>query len=197
MSAVIGRIYAYNTSVIQYWWSCTPSHSIGLYFWGVRGSWVECHFCSLCFTICALLSADNSLILGCLWLLLFVVNNTLILGIWCSTISCLPGCYVPGPSFGISDSTWCHRTPSCHIWLLNLDILQGSFRLCNWLALWRLVSWITTCLLQVGPPFGNRFWNSWAVCDIMDSISYLLYFDICNYICLDTSYHFWLFIFIS
>ena len=37
-------IYTYNRSVIQYWWSCTPPHSIGLYFWGVRGSWVECHF---------------------------------------------------------------------------------------------------------------------------------------------------------
>ena len=40
----LGRIYTYNRSVIQYWWSCTPSHSIGLYFWGVHGSWVECHF---------------------------------------------------------------------------------------------------------------------------------------------------------
>ena len=34
----------YNGSVIQYWRSCTPSRSIGLYFWGVRGSWAECHF---------------------------------------------------------------------------------------------------------------------------------------------------------
>ena len=31
-------IYKYNFSVIQYWWSCTPSHSRG-----VRSSWVECH----------------------------------------------------------------------------------------------------------------------------------------------------------
>ena len=30
MSPAIGRIYTYNRSVIQYWWSCTPSHSIGL-----------------------------------------------------------------------------------------------------------------------------------------------------------------------
>ena len=41
---VIGRIYIYNGSVIQYWRSCTPSRSIGLYFWGLRGSWAECHF---------------------------------------------------------------------------------------------------------------------------------------------------------
>ena len=36
--------YTYSRSVIHYWRSCTPSHSIGLYFWGVRGSWVECQF---------------------------------------------------------------------------------------------------------------------------------------------------------
>ena len=41
-SSAIGRIY--NGSVIQYWRSCTPSRSIGLYFRGVRGSWAECHF---------------------------------------------------------------------------------------------------------------------------------------------------------
>ena len=32
----------------------------------------------------------NSLILGCFWLLVFVLNNTLILGIWCFTIPHLP-----------------------------------------------------------------------------------------------------------
>ena len=37
-------IYIYNGSVIQCWRSCTPSRSIGLYFWGVCGSWAECHF---------------------------------------------------------------------------------------------------------------------------------------------------------
>ena len=39
MSSVI-----HNGSVIQYWRSCTQSRSIGLYFWGVPGSWAECHF---------------------------------------------------------------------------------------------------------------------------------------------------------
>ena len=43
-------------------------------------------FCFLWFTNCVLLSNDNSLIPGCLWLLAFVLNNTLILGIWCFTI---------------------------------------------------------------------------------------------------------------
>ena len=52
-SSVIGRIYTYNGSVIQYWRSCTPSRSIGLYFWGVRGSWAECHFLfSLVYQLC-------------------------------------------------------------------------------------------------------------------------------------------------
>ena len=60
MSSVTERIYTYNRSVIQYWWSCTPSHSVGLYFWGVRSSWVECHFCFLWFTNCVLLSDDNT-----------------------------------------------------------------------------------------------------------------------------------------
>ena len=51
MSSVIGRIY--NGSVIQYWRSCTPSRSIGLYFWGVRCSWAECHFLfSLVYQLC-------------------------------------------------------------------------------------------------------------------------------------------------
>ena len=53
MSSVIGRIYIYNGSVIQYWWSCTPSRSIGLYFWGVHGSWAEWHFLfSLVYQLC-------------------------------------------------------------------------------------------------------------------------------------------------
>ena len=56
---------------------------------------------------------------------------------------------------------------------------------------------LTTCLLHVGPPFGNRFLNtSWAV-GLTYWIVYLhfLYFDICNYICLGTSYQFWLYLY--
>ena len=51
-------------------------------------------FCFLWFTNCVLLSYDNSSIPGCLWLLAFVLNNTLILGIWCSTMPHLPGCFL-------------------------------------------------------------------------------------------------------
>ena len=52
-----------------------------------------------CFINCVLLSVDNSLIPGLLWLLAFVLNNTLILGIWCSTIPHLPGCFCPWTFF--------------------------------------------------------------------------------------------------
>ena len=49
-------VYIYNGSVIQYWRSCTPSRSIGLYFWGVRSSWAECHFSfSLVYQLCLVL----------------------------------------------------------------------------------------------------------------------------------------------
>ena len=53
-------------------------------------------FCFLWFTNCVLLS---SLIPGCLWLLAFVLNNTLILGFWCSTIPHLPWCLCPWTFF--------------------------------------------------------------------------------------------------
>ena len=46
-------VYIYNGSVIQYWRSCTPSRSIGLYFWGVRVSWAQCHYLfSLVYVLC-------------------------------------------------------------------------------------------------------------------------------------------------
>ena len=55
-------------------------------------------FCFLWFTNCVLIF-DNSLILGCLWPLVFVLNNILLLGIWCSTIPHLPGCFCPWTFF--------------------------------------------------------------------------------------------------
>ena len=44
-------------------------------------------------------SLTKSLILGCLWPLVLVLNNTLIPGIWCSTIPHLPGCFCPWTFF--------------------------------------------------------------------------------------------------
>ena len=64
-SSVTGRIY--NGSVIQYWRSCTPSHSIGEC--AVPG--LNAILCFLWFTNCVLLF-DNNLILGCLWHWVFV-----------------------------------------------------------------------------------------------------------------------------
>ena len=55
-------------------------------------------FCFLWFTNCVLLF-DKSLILGCLWPLLVVLNNTLIIGVWCYTIPHLPGCFCPWTFF--------------------------------------------------------------------------------------------------
>ena len=75
-------------------------------------------FCFLWFTSCVLLSNDNTLIPGCSWPLAFVLNNILILGIWCSTIPHLPGCFFPWTFFqniGFHMATWCHRIPLCHM----------------------------------------------------------------------------------
>ena len=98
MSSVIGRIYTYKGSVIQYWRSCTPSRSIGLYYWECAVPGLNATFFCLWFTNCVLLLYKRQ-ILGCLWPLVFVLNNTLILGIWCSTIPHLPGCFCPWTFF--------------------------------------------------------------------------------------------------
>ena len=97
-SSVIGRVY--NGSVIQYWRSCTPSRSIGEC--AVPG--LNAILCFLWFTNCVLLF-DKNLILGCLWHLIFVLNNILILGIWCSTIPHLPGCFCPWTFFFFATAT--------------------------------------------------------------------------------------------
>ena len=95
-------IYMYVHSLYEFCyrsyiqWEChsvlAKLHPITFYR-GVRGSWAECHFL---FSLV--------LILGCLWLSVFVLN-ILILGIWCSTIPHLPVVFVPGLSLRISDST--------------------------------------------------------------------------------------------
>ena len=82
------------------------------------------------------IGTQHSLIQNNLWWRCFIYYE-----IWPLWLSC-QDVFVPGPSLRILASTRCQRTPLCHILLLNLDILQGSFRLCNWLSLRRLVSWI-------------------------------------------------------
>ena len=97
--AIIYKVHV--GSVVQYWWSCTPSQFIRL-FWGVRGSCAECHLFSLVSPIvpCCMI---NILILGCLCPLLFVLKNILTLGILRSATSHIPGCF-------------CHWTFFQNIW---------------------------------------------------------------------------------
>ena len=73
-SSVIRRIYTYTRSVVQYWWSCTPSQSIGLFFGSARFlGWMPLFvFFGLPIASCSLI---NSLILGCLWPLVFVLTT--------------------------------------------------------------------------------------------------------------------------
>ena len=88
---------------------------------------------------------------------------------------------------------WSWKIQPLRMKKFNNLILQGSFRLCKWLSLRRLVLWInhlppacwsTFCKSIFKHQFGCRF-------DILESISsFFLYFDICDHICLDTSYHF-------
>ena len=92
-------IYIYNGSVIQYWRSCIPSIMFYriIILWSARFlSWMPLFvFFGLPIVSCF----DISLILRCLWPLVYVLNNTLILGIWCSTIPHLPGCFCPWTFF--------------------------------------------------------------------------------------------------
>ena len=149
----------------MYWWSCTPSHSIGLYFWECAVPGLNATFCFLWFSNCVLLSDDNSLIPRFLWL------------------------------FGIcfkqhfDTRYFVFYNPSSPRMLLSLDLLSeyriqrgaiGPLYVTSSYLTWifcRRVSGFATdcpcgvwcrglaiCLLRVGPSFGNRFLkNSWAV----------------------------------
>ena len=98
-SSVIRRIYTYTKSVVLYLWSCTPSQSRGLFFfffvffffWGGCPV-LNSTFCFLWLPIVSCYMV-NSPMLGCLWHLVFVLNNILTLGIWFSTISHPRGCF--------------------------------------------------------------------------------------------------------
>ena len=124
------------------------------YIWELL--WDDFVFFGLPIVSCSMI---NNLILGCLWPLVFFKQL-----IWCSAISHLPGCFCSGPSFRISDSTWCHRTlyvtSSYSTWMFCRGV-SGFATDCP-CGVW--CRGLTTCLLHVGPPFGNRLLNnSWAV----------------------------------
>ena len=151
---------------VSSWWPLFPSRSSVLiylcilYVSSVIGHIYIYIVFGLSIVSCSLI---NSLTLGCLWLLVLALNSTLILGIWCSTIPHLPGCFCPWTFF---QNIGFNMVPSdpCMSYLLNLDILPWSFRLCNWLACGVWCRGLTTCLLHFGPSFGNRLLiKSWAV----------------------------------
>ena len=148
--SVIGRIY--NGSVIQFWPSCTPSHSIGEC--AVHG--LNATFCFLWFTNCVLLF-DKNLIQGCLGHFdtrYLVFYNT-----------------SPPRMFLSLDLLWEYRiqhgangplyvTSSYSTWIFCKGV-SGFATDCP-CGVW--CRGLTTCLLHVGPPFGNRILNnSWAV----------------------------------
>ena len=131
-----------------------PNHSLWDYFWGVGGSCVECHSCSMIYC----------LLLGWSWPLVFVLSNN------------------NGPLYVTSSySTWifCRGVSGfatdcpCGVWCREL----------------------TTCLLYVCPFFWNGLKQK-LECrfDIINyKSSLLLHFDICNCVCLNSWYEFYLY----
>ena len=158
------RTYIYTTGVsFSIGRSCTPSSSIGLYFWGVRGSWAECHFLfSLVYQLC---------------LALWYKSNTRMLvafGICCKQhfVTGYLMFYNPSPPtmFLSLDLHWEYRIQHCangplYVTSTQLGYSAGEFQALQLIVL--AAFWcrrLTTCLLHVGPPFGNRILNnSWAV----------------------------------
>ena len=77
-------------------------------------------------------------------------------------------------------------------------MLQGSFRLCNWMSLRRLVSWIN----HLPPAYWSTFWKSmlntsWAV-GLTYWIAYLHFFSILTYAIIYVLIHhifFWLYLY--
>ena len=157
MSSVIGR-------VIRCWRSCTPSRSIGLYFWGVHGPWAECHFLfSLVYQLClALWYRYNTRMLVTFGICFKQHFDTRYLVF-----------YKPSPPkmFLFLDLLWKYRiehgangplyvTSSYSTWIFGRGV-SGFATDCP-CGVW--CRGLTTCLLHVGPHFGNRFKkNSWAV----------------------------------
>ena len=101
------RRYLWVGWCVSSWWHLFPSRSsvlihiyiyINIYIFIYMLFYISSVFFGLPIVSCNLM-INNSLIPGCLWLLAFVLDNTLILGIWCSTIPHLPGCFCPWTFF--------------------------------------------------------------------------------------------------
>ena len=138
--------------------------SIGLYFWGVRGSWAECHFLfSLVYQLClALWYKSNTRMLVTFGICFKQHFDTRYLVF-----------YNPSPPrmFLSLDLIWEYRiqhsangplyvTSSYSTWIFCRGV-SGFATDCP-CGVW--CRGLTTCLLHVGPPSGNRILNnSWAV----------------------------------
>ena len=157
-------IYIYNGSVIQYWRSCTPSRSIGFNYLGVRGSWAECHFLfSLVYQLCLALWYKSNTRMLVTFVICFKQHFDTRYLVF----------YNPSPPrmFLSLDLPWEYRiqhgangplyvTSSYSTWIFCRGV-SGFATNCT-CGVWR--RGLTTCLLHVGPPFGNRILNnSWAV----------------------------------
>ena len=92
---------------VSSWWPLFPSRSsvlmniytyIYIYIYIYMLFYISSVFFGLPIVSCSLM-INYSLIPGFLWLLAFVLNITLLLGIWYSTIPHLPGCFCPWTFF--------------------------------------------------------------------------------------------------
>ena len=123
-------------------------------------------------------SLIKSLILGCLWPLVFVSNNTLILGIWCSTIPHLPGCFCPWTFFENIGFNTVLTDPFMSHLATQLGYSAGEFQALQLIVLAVFGSWIN----HLPPACWSTFWKSnfkqqlGCRFDIMDNISYILFF---------------------
>ena len=157
-SSVIGRIY--NGIVIQYWRSCTPSRSIGEC--AVPG--LNAILCFLWFTNCVLLFDKKSTTR-------MLVTFGICLKHYFDTRYLMFYNTSPPRMFLSLDFRWEYRiqhgangsfyvTPSYSTWIFCRGV-SGFATDCP-CGVW--CRGLTTCLLHVGPPFGNRILNnSWAV----------------------------------
>ena len=157
-SSVIGRIY--NGSVIQYWRSCTPSCSTGEC--AVPGLNVTFVFFGLPIVSCSLIKKSNTRMLMTFGICFKQHSDTRYLVFY--NIS-------PPRMFLSLDLLREYRiqhgangplyvTSSYSTWIFCRGV-SGFVTDCP-CGVW--CRGLTTCLLHVGPPFGNRILNnSWAV----------------------------------
>ena len=95
---------------------------------------------------------------GCLWQLVFVLNNILTLGILHSAIYHRPGCFCPWKFFQNIRFNVVPLDPFTRILYRGVSGFPTDCPCGIWCC------GLTTCLLYIGPRFGNQLSNnSWAV----------------------------------